>query len=195
MINAASYTILTTFLGICYARPDDIILNSGTMVASGLHCTMQDFHLGDKPMYGNTNELRDTASLKPNSQCPLQNRRKDDRVSVMDILYVIIDTKPQTMGQVVEISSTGMAFTFVDIDDVSKRLAQKDTLTLDLFAGGKGFFVKDVSCRLVSKIEKVSSSPAASHSINRVGVEFEGLSVPQQVQINQLVRRHNLSEV
>ena len=164
------------------------------MVASRLHGTMHENHHGDKRMYLNTNRLTDTTSLKNNSQCPLQNRRKDDRVSVMDMLYVIIDTKPQTMGQVVEISSTGMAFTFVDIDAVSKRLARQDTLTLDLFAGGKGFFAKKVACRLVSKIEKVSLSPAASHSIKRVGVEFEGLSIPQQVQINQLVRRHNLNE-
>jgi hypothetical protein len=113
----------------------------------------------------------------------------------MEILYVIIDTKPQTMGQVVEISSTGMAFTFVDIDDVSKRLAMQDNLSLDLFAGGKGFFVKNVACRLIPKIEKISSLPTASHCIKRVGVEFEGLSVPQQVQINQLVRRHNPNEV
>jgi hypothetical protein len=149
-------------------------------------------HHGDKRMSLNTNGLRDTASLKNNSQCPVQNRRKDDRVSVLDNLYVIIDTKPQTMGQVVEISSTGMAFTFVDIDAVSKRLARKDTLTLDLFAGGKGFFVKEVACKLISKIEKVSPSSAASHSIKRVGIEFERLSIPQQVQINQLVRRHYL---
>ena len=43
------------------------------------------------------------------------NRRKEARVSVKDSLYVVINTQPQTMGQVVEISSTGLAFTFVDI--------------------------------------------------------------------------------
>jgi hypothetical protein len=146
-------------------------------------------------MHLNTNGLRGSGGLKPKSQCANQNKRNNDRVSVMDILYVIIDTKPQTMGQVVEISSTGMAFQFVDIDDVSKRLSTQDTLTLDLFAGGKGFFVKDVACRLISKMEKVTPSPTASHSIKRVGVEFEGLSIPQQVHINQFVRRHNLNEV
>lgn len=150
---------------------------------------------GDKQMHLDTNQFREPARLKPNGQCPIQNRRKDDRVSVLDSLYVVIDTKPQTMGQVVEISSTGMAFTFVDIDEVSKRLAMLDTLTLDLFAGGRGFFAKKVACKLISKIENVSPSPAASHSIKRVGVEFERLSVPQQVQINQLVRRHNRNEV
>jgi c-di-GMP-binding flagellar brake protein YcgR len=121
------------------------------------------------------------------------NRRRDDRVSVPESLYVIIDTKPQTMGQVVEISSTGMAFTLVDLDAVSKRLAKQAVLHLDLFAGGKGFFLRDVECRLVSNIEKVSSPSPSSLSIKRVGVQFEGLSVPQQVQINRLVRRRNLT--
>lgn len=122
------------------------------------------------------------------------NRRRDDRVSVADSIYVIIDTEPQTMGQVVEISSTGMAFTLVDLNAVSKRLAKQAVLNLDLFAGGKGFFLKDVECRLVSKIEKVSTPSLSSLPIKRVGVEFEGLSVPQQVQINQLVRRQYLKE-
>ena len=97
------------------------------------------------------------------------------------------------MGQVVEISSTGMAFTLVDLDAVSKRLAKQAVLHLDLFAGGKGFFLRDVECRLVSNIEKVSSPSPSSLSIKRVGVQFEGLSVPQQVQINRLVRRRNLT--
>jgi c-di-GMP-binding flagellar brake protein YcgR len=113
----------------------------------------------------------------------------------MDSLYVIIDTQPQTMGQVVEISSTGMAFTLVDLNAVSERLAKQTTLNLDLFAGGKGFFVKDVACRLISKIENVSPSSKAAHSIKRLGVEFEQLSVSQQVQINQLVRRLNVPAV
>jgi c-di-GMP-binding flagellar brake protein YcgR len=123
------------------------------------------------------------------------NRRRDDRVPAPESLYVIIDTEPQTMGQVVEISSTGMAFTLVDLDAVSNRLARQAVLHLDLFAGGKGFFLRDVECRLVSNIEKVPSpSPSPSSlSIKRVGVQFEGLSVPQQVQINRLVRRRHLT--
>lgn len=130
--------------------------------------------------------------MEDNYKNPNPNRRRDDRVSVADSLYVIIDTEPQTMGQVVEISSTGMAFTLVDLNAVSKRLAKQAILTLDLFAGGKGFFLRDVECRLVSKIEKVSAPSLSSLSIKRVGVQFEGLTVPQQVQINQLVRKQNL---
>lgn len=117
------------------------------------------------------------------------NRRKQERVSVKDNVYVVIDTQPQTMGQMVEISTTGMAFTFVDLDAVSSRLAKESIMRLDLFAGGKGFFVKDISCRLVSKIENASTHPLSSLSIKRVGVKFEELSLPQQVQINHLVQR------
>lgn len=149
-------------------------------------------------MHLNTNNYEGRGGLENNSRCPIQNRRKDDRVFVMDSLYVIIDTQPQTMGQVVEISSTGMAFTLVDLNAVSERLAKEVTLNLDLFAGGKGFFVKDVACRLISKIENVSPSSTSSntaHPIKRLGVEFEQLSVSQQVQINQLVRRLNIPDV
>lgn len=157
-------------LGYNQAPLESYIMRCNTTSVSGDHCMNDNFN--------NSNP----------------NRRRDDRVSVADSIYVIIDTEPQTMGQVVEISSTGMAFTLVDINAVSKRLARQAVVNLDLFAGGKGFFVKDVECRLVSKIEKVSSPSLSSLPIKRVGVKFEGLSVPQQVQINQLVRRQHLKE-
>lgn len=124
------------------------------------------------------------------------NRRKEQRFLVEDSLYVVIDTNPQTLGQVVEISSTGMAFTFVDIDDASLRLSKQSILHMDLFAGGRGVFIKDLACKLVSKIENANTSDAslAALSIKRVGVHFEDLSLPQQIQINHLVRRQNLKE-
>jgi hypothetical protein len=124
------------------------------------------------------------------------NRRKEQRFLVEDSLYVVIDTNPQTLGQVVEISSTGMAFTFVDIEDASLRLSKQSILHMDLFAGGRGVFIKDLACKLVSKIENANTSDAslAALSIKRVGVHFEDLSLPQQIQINHLVRRQNLKE-
>jgi hypothetical protein len=119
------------------------------------------------------------------------NRRKEARFSVSDSVYVVINTEPQTMGTMVEISTSGLAFTFVDLNAVSKRLSEQAKLRVDLFAGGKGFFIKDLACRLVSKIENISNQAISSLTIKRVGVEFEALSLPQQVQINHLVQRQN----
>lgn len=119
------------------------------------------------------------------------NRRKENRVPLLDGLYVIIHTHPQTMGQAVDISSTGMSFTFVDLDDVSKRLAEQSGLHIDLYAGGHGFYVKNVACRLVSEMESAPSSFVSSLSIRRIGIEFKKLSILQQVQINQIVRRQS----
>jgi len=122
------------------------------------------------------------------------NRRKEQRFLVEDSLYVVIGTNPQTLGQVVEISSTGLAFTFVDIDDASLRLSKQSILHVDLFAGGRGVFIKDLACKLVSKIENATDPSLAALSIKRVGVHFEDLSLTQQIQINHLVRRQNLKE-
>ena len=119
------------------------------------------------------------------------NRRKEARIAIDENVYVVIDTKPQMMGQMVEISSRGMAFTFVDLDAVSQRLKDQADLRLDLFAGGKGYFIRDLPCRVVSKIDEDHSNSTASVLIKRVGVEFESLTLPQQVQINALIRRHN----
>jgi hypothetical protein len=127
----------------------------------------------------------------PMQENTAENRRKEARFSVSDSVYVVINTEPQTLGQMVEISTSGLAFTFVDLNEASKRLSAQATLRMDLFAGGKGFFIKDLACRLVSKIENVSDQSLSSLTIKRVGVEFENLTLPQQVQINHLVKRQD----
>lgn len=127
------------------------------------------------------------------------NRRKETRTMVDENVYVVIDTKPEMMGQMVEISSTGMAFTFVDLDAVSNRLSGLNDLRMDLFAAGKGYFIRGLPARLVSTIEtgghgSLDNAPngtLASIMIKRIGVEFGSLSISQQIQINSLIRRQN----
>lgn len=127
------------------------------------------------------------------------NRRKASRTTVDENVYVVIDTTPEMMGQMVEISSTGMAFTFVDLDAVSSRLRGRSDLRMDLFAAGKGYFIRDLPARLVSTIETCGNGPLDSGAggtipavlIKRIGVEFGSLSLSQQIQINSLIRRQN----
>ncbi|MDA8138425.1 MAG: PilZ domain-containing protein [Desulfobacteraceae bacterium] len=119
------------------------------------------------------------------------NRRKEGRISVDDNVYVIIDTQPKMMGQMVEISSSGMAFNFVDLDSVSQLLNGRKDLKLDFFAAGKGFFMRELTGRLVSTIDTPSANAISSLMIKRIGVEFVAPSLSQQVQINSLIRRQN----
>ncbi len=84
-----------------------------------------------------------------------------------------------------------MAFTFVDLDCVSRRLKGRQDLRVDFFAAGKGYFIRDVPVRLVSAVDKSSAGSISSLTIKRIGVEFVTLSLPQQVQVNALIRRQN----
>ncbi len=119
------------------------------------------------------------------------NRRKEERTEVDDNVYVVVNTKPEMMGQMVEISSTGMAFTFVDLDSVSQRLVGRENLRMDFFAAGKGYFIRDLPGRLVSAVDNPTANAISSLTIKRIGVEFVTMSLSQQVQINSLIRRQN----
>ena len=99
------------------------------------------------------------------------------------------------MGQMVEISSTGMAFTFVNLDSISQRLQNIEEVHMDCFLAGKGIFIRNLPVRLVSSTESLSVSAISSLMIKRVGVEFTSLTVSQQVQINSLIRRQNFLEL
>jgi len=119
------------------------------------------------------------------------NRRKEARTAVDDNVYVVIDTQPEMMGQMVEISSTGMAFTFVDLDSVSQLLSGRNDLSIDFFAAGKGYFMRDLSARLVSTSDTPSNNAMSSLMIKRIGVKFVAPTLSQQVQINALIRYQN----
>jgi hypothetical protein len=84
-----------------------------------------------------------------------------------------------------------MAFTFVDLDCVSQRLKGQEDLRVDFFAAGKGYFIRDLPARLISAVDKSSTSSISSLAIKRIGVEFVTMSLSQQVQINSLIRRQN----
>ncbi len=117
------------------------------------------------------------------------NRRKEERVPVDENVYVVIDTQPQMMGQMVDISSTGMAFNFVDLDSVSQLLMGRANFNIDIFAAGKGFFIRNLPVRLISTVDLPSPNAISSLIIKRIGVEFISLSIAQQVQINSLIKR------
>lgn len=121
---------------------------------------------------------------------PSDNRRVEPRISVRENVYVVLDTQPQIMGQMVEISSKGLAFIFVDLESASERLHAQDTLKVDLFTAGRGYFIRNLPCRIVSKIDKTTATGKSNMMIKRVGIVFESLSLSQQVQINAFVRHH-----
>jgi len=137
--------------------------------------------------------LQETQSMESQlmySSGVAENRRKEERISTGGDVYVLTDTMPQILGQMVEISSGGLAFTFVDLDRASKGLDDRTCMNLDLFAHGRGHYVRSLPCRLISKIASNDPNFQIQTQIKRIGVSFENLSVAQQVQVNSLVRRH-----
>lgn len=119
------------------------------------------------------------------------NRRKEDRIPTNGNVYVVLDTTPPMMGQMVEISSKGLSFTFVDLESISKILDDRKMLRLALFTGGRGYFIKELTCRLVSHTTEHPINVFSAMPVKRVGVEFESVTLPQQVQINSLIKYHN----
>ena len=119
------------------------------------------------------------------------NRRKEDRMPFHDNVYVVIDTQPEMMGQMVELSSTGMAFTYMDIEVASRKLIGRDYLHVDLFAAGKGYFLRNLPARIVSNIGTSAENDQSSLKVRRIGVEFVQPTLAQQVRINSLIRQRH----
>ena len=121
------------------------------------------------------------------------NRRKVERKAFDDNVYVVIDTQPEILGQLIEISATGMAFTFVDLGAASQRLGGREHLKIDLYAAGKGHYIRSLTARVVSNTVHCADEYVPALPIRRIGVEFLQPTIAQQVQINLLSRRHTLA--
>lgn len=119
---------------------------------------------------------------------PAANRRKEERTVFDNQVYVVIDTQPEIVGQMIEISATGLAFTFVDMGDAGQRLGGRDRLCLDLFAAGRGYYLRCVAARVVSNITLCADGALPSLPIRRIGVAFDKPTLTQQIQINALSR-------
>ncbi|MCP4746684.1 MAG: PilZ domain-containing protein [Desulfobacteraceae bacterium] len=116
------------------------------------------------------------------------NRRREDRIIIDNSIYVVINTEPRMMGQIVDISNNGLAFTYVDLEVICRKLEKKKSVKIDLFAGGNGYLLRNLNCKLVSKINKIKPSAFSCLLIQRVGVQFEDLSLPQREQIEMFLK-------
>ncbi|MBR9980214.1 MAG: PilZ domain-containing protein [Desulfatitalea sp.] len=127
---------------------------------------------------------------KPMNRSFVENRRKVARKVFGDNVYVVIDTQPEILGQLIEISATGMAFSFVDLGAASQRLGGREHLKIDLYAAGKGHYIRFLTARVVSNTVTCTDEFIPALPIRRIGVEFLQPTIAQQVQINLLSRRH-----
>ncbi len=118
-----------------------------------------------------------------------KERRRSERLSVNDGMYVVFRPSFTPLGRVVDISEEGIALEYVQIELDSFPLQGLSNKEIDLFTVAGRFYLKRLPCKISYDIlhELNQEGLPSTISTRRCGLEFCGLTEVQKVQLEQFV--------
>ncbi len=111
-------------------------------------------------------------------------RRKHRRLSISNGAFVALRPHYQRIGQVVDISMGGLAFTYMADQESPNR-----SFEADIFLAGGVFCCQGVPFRTISDCESYGTA-FSSIKMRRSGLQFGELTPQQQVQLERFIQEH-----
>lgn len=105
-----------------------------------------------------------------------------DRMNMGAIGMAVLKANPSKMGRIKDISSTGLAFYYVD---AAGRSGQPDRL--DILLAEKGFYLKDIEFSVVSDIRRIDDSDFDANQIGQLAVSFKNLTPHQKRRLGRFM--------
>ena len=118
------------------------------------------------------------------SQTQLVEKRAFRRFPTKEGAFAVT-TAPRKLGQILDISSGGLSFTYVG----DKKGPIKD-MELDIFISGLGFNSKNLSFKTIADFEIETKNEFSSVKMRRRGVKFGKLNLDQISQIEEFLLNH-----
>lgn len=116
--------------------------------------------------------------------CHTTERRSHRRYRLKECLHVFIRTRPAKLGQLVDISSAGLAFRFL-ADDQGVTVGPH---RLDIMSSEGDIYLRELPVTMVA--ERVEDSlPFASIMMRIAAMEFGELTTEQRRQLNEILSR------
>lgn len=112
-------------------------------------------------------------------------RRKDKRFKVKDPAFAVMYYSPTKIGQITDISRSGVAVRYIKNGDGSGELDQ-----IDIFKSDFKFYMDNIKAKTVSDVEVIDKSVSDSKGIRRCGIQFENLSNYQISQIESFIQNY-----
>ena len=108
----------------------------------------------------------------------------------MDGAFAAVRQKSNQLGQIKDISASGLAFTYL-----ANEGATNGARALDLFVTKHELYIKSIPFQLVRDTQVEQESPFSKVPIRLQGVQFGKLSAEQRTQLAHLMQYHTEGEL
>ena len=108
-------------------------------------------------------------------------------MSMGEIAFAVIKSKPIKMGQIINISNEGLAFHYIDHNKASNCLFK-----MDILFAKNAFYLDRILFKPVFDYEIKSDIPLNSFSIRKCGVKFGELNQRQRSQLAYFICNHTV---
>lgn len=127
-----------------------------------------------------------------------QEKRRHRRYRVQEGIYAIVGSNANRMGQILDISLGGLAFTYKKISDLFQEEINDQEKMPDLYIFfDKLDFIKKVpphlTARLVEEMEIAGAGPYSRRI--RCSLEFQQLTFSQKKWLKHFIRQHTIFPV
>ena len=108
----------------------------------------------------------------------------------MNGAFAAVRQKPNQLGQIKDISSSGLAFMYL-----ANEGATNGARALDIFVTKHQLYIKNIPFQLVRDTQVEQESPFSTVPIRQQGVQFGKLSAEQRTQLVHLMQYHTEGEL
>ena len=116
-------------------------------------------------------------------------RRKHKRFRVQDGSFVVFGSDSGKVGQIIDMSMGGLAFSYISGGEHSNGIFELDILLTD-----HGFYLEKVPVKTVSNLEITGESASVSTTMRRHAVQFEELTHDQTAKLEYFIQKHTTNE-
>jgi hypothetical protein len=122
-----------------------------------------------------------------NQRTTIHEKRREKRYQACDGAFAALRNNTTKLGQIMDISRKGLSLRYIDIGE-----RPEESVEMDIFMSGNGFFLKQISFRTVFDLELDTRLEFSSIPMRRRGVEFVNLNPQQFKSLIYFIENHTL---
>lgn len=112
-------------------------------------------------------------------------KRKEPRYRACDRAFTIDLSEPQRLGEIIDISRSGMSFRCIDGHNGIRQISE-----LGIFSSTHNFFLKRIKFETLANV-RLQAPPTSTIIMRRHSGRFLSLTAGQREEINKLIECHS----